>query len=167
MPARSPGRGSTTTAATSSPRPACIDFKHWYRHAFGTHTPWGESDSPALVTEVETALERELSTSIMRSGAKPAIRKIGEGHALVEQGDPGDALFLLLDGVVAVDVDGEVLAHLGPGAVLGERAVLEGGVRTSTVRAATRCRVAVAPADHIDPAALAELSAGHRREEAS
>jgi hypothetical protein len=144
-----------------------LDFKHWYRRAFGTHTPWGESDSPALVTEIETALERELSTSIMRSGAKPAIRKIGEGHALVEQGDPGDALFLLLDGVVAVDVDGEVLAHLGPGAVLGERAVLEGGVRTSTVRAATRCRVAVAPADHIDPAALAELSAGHRREETS
>jgi len=143
-----------------------LDFKHWYRHAFGTHTPWGESDSPALVTEVETALERELSTSIMRSGAKPAIRKISEGHALVEQGEPGDTLFLLLDGVVAVDVDGEVLAHLGPGAVLGERAVLEGGVRTSTVRAATRCRVAVAPGDQVNASALAELSTGHRREEA-
>jgi CRP-like cAMP-binding protein len=104
---------------------------------------------------------------MMRSGAKPEIRNVAEGRTLVEQGDPGDALFLVLDGVVAVDVDGEVLAHLGPGAVLGERAVLEGGVRTSTVRAATRCRVAVAPADHIDPAALAELSAGHRREEAS
>lgn len=142
-----------------------IDFRHWYRHAFGTHTPWGESDSPALVAAVETALERELSRTIMRAGTKPAIRKVPEGRALVEQGDPGDTLFLLLDGVVAVEVDGEVLAQLGPGAVLGERAVLEGGTRTSTVRAETRCRVALVPAERLDLAALVELSAGHRREQ--
>lgn len=142
-----------------------IDFRHWYRHAFGTHTPWGESDSPALVAAVETALERELSRTIMRAGTKPAIRKVPEGRALVKQGDPGDTLFLLLDGVVAVEVDGEVLAQLGPGAVLGERAVLEGGTRTSTVRAETRCRVALVPAERLDLAALVELSAGHRREQ--
>jgi len=142
-----------------------IDFRHWYRHAFGTHTPWGESDSPALVAAVETALERELSRTIMRAGTKPTIRKVPEGRALVEQGDPGDTLFLLLDGVVAVEVDGEVLAQLGPGAVLGERAVLEGGTRTSTVRAETRCRVALVPAERLDLAALVELSAGHRREQ--
>lgn len=142
-----------------------IDFRHWYRHAFGTHTPWGESDSPALVAAVETALERELSRTIMRAGTRPAIRKVPEGRALVEQGDPGDTLFLLLDGVVAVEVDGEVLAQLGPGAVLGERAVLEGGTRTSTVRAETRCRVALVPAERLDLAALVELSAGHRREQ--
>ena len=68
-----------------------LDFKHWYRHAFGKHTPWGETDSPALVTEVETALERELSAAIMRGGAKPAIRKLREGRTLVEQGEPGDS----------------------------------------------------------------------------
>ena len=142
-----------------------IDFRHWYRHAFGTHTPWGESDSPALVAAVETALERELSRTIIRAGTRPAIRKVPEGRALVEQGDPGDTLFLLLDGVVAVEVDGEVLAQLGPGAVLGERAVFEGGIRTSTVRAETRCRVALVPAERLDLAALVELSAGHRREQ--
>ncbi len=142
-----------------------LDFKHWYRHAFGNHTPWGESDSPALVTTVETALERELSRTIMRSGAKPRFRTVREGRTLVEQGEPGDTLFLVLDGVVAVDVDGEVLAHLELGAVLGERAVVEDGVRTSTVRAATRCRVAAVRGDHLDRDALLELRAGHRREE--
>jgi hypothetical protein len=142
-----------------------LDFKQWWRHAFGKHTPWGDADSPALVTEVETALERELSATIMRAGAKPAIRKLREGKALVEQGEAGASVFLLLDGVVSVEVDGEPLAQLGPGAVLGERAVLEGGVRTSTLRAATRCKVAVASGDQLDPAALAELSTGHRREE--
>lgn len=74
-------------------------------------------------------------------------------------------MFLLLDGVVAVDVDGRELVELGPGAILGERAVLEGGTRTSTVRAVTRCKVAVAPAADLDPAALAGLSTTHHRED--
>ena len=141
------------------------DFSEWFRHAFGKHTPWGDQDSPALVTAVETALERELATTIMRGGEKPEIRSVAEGGLLTEQGEAGDDLFLLLDGVVDVVVDGEPVAEFGPGAVLGERAVLEGGLRTSTVRARTRCRVAVATADQVDEVALAELSEGHRKEE--
>jgi hypothetical protein len=49
--------------------------------------------------------------------------------------------------------------------VLGERAVLEGGVRTSTLRAATTCKVASARGDQLDRSALTELSTGHRRED--
>ena len=78
-----------------------IDFKAWYSEAFGKHSPWGDEDSPALVTEVETALERQLSSQIMKGGAKPKIRKVKEGKALVEQGAEGDELFLLLDGVLS------------------------------------------------------------------
>ncbi|MEI2700746.1 MAG: hypothetical protein V9E94_21270 [Microthrixaceae bacterium] len=29
------------------------DFKDWWRNSFGDNTPWGDVDSPALVTEVE------------------------------------------------------------------------------------------------------------------
>jgi hypothetical protein len=142
-----------------------IEFKTWYREAFGRHSPWGDEDSPALVTEVETALERELSLKIMRGGSKPSIRTIKPDALLVEQGQPGDELFLLLDGVLAVEVDGQPLAELGPGALVGERAILEGGRRTATLRAITRCKVAVASADALDRDALVELSRGHRREE--
>ncbi|TMD46042.1 MAG: cyclic nucleotide-binding domain-containing protein [Chloroflexi bacterium] len=101
----------------------------------------------------------------MRGGTKPKIRKLKSGEALVEQGQAGDELFLLLDGVLSVDVDGKVLAEVGPGAILGERALLEGGTRTATLRALTPARVAVANADQISPDALAELATGHRREE--
>ena len=125
-------------------------FKDWWKRAFGKHTPWGDLDSPALVTEVETALERELSNSIMRGGQKPDIRKVKKGATLVEQGSEGDELFLLLDGVLAVDVDGSVLAEVGPGAVVGERAALEGGRRTSTLRAITPCKVAAVASAQID-----------------
>ena len=141
------------------------DFKEWYRRAFGKHTPWGDEDSRALVTTAETALERELSHLIMRGDAKPKIKKLRTGKTLTKQGEPGDEVFLLLDGVLAVEVDGKSQAELGPGAILGERAVLEGGRRTSTLRAVTECKVAVAAADRVDPEALTELSKGHRREE--
>jgi CRP-like cAMP-binding protein len=84
---------------------------------------------------------------------------------LVEQGSSSDDLFLLLNGVLVVEVDDEKLAELGPGAVVGERAVLEGGTRTATLRAVTECKVAVAPSDQIDVDKLAALASGHRREE--
>lgn len=142
-----------------------MDFKDWCQHAFGKHSPWGDEDSPAVVSAVETALERELSTTLMRGGAKPRVQKLKEGAVVVEQGEPGQDLFLLLDGLLSVEVDGEALAEVGPGAILGERAVLEGGRRTATMRAVTPCRVAVAPGDTVDTVALSELSEGHRREE--
>jgi hypothetical protein len=144
---------------------AVTDFKSWAGDIFGERTPWGSEDSPAFVTEVETALERELSQTIMRGGTKPQFRKLTAGQTLVEQGQPGEELFLLLDGVLAVEVDGKSLAEVGPGAILGERALLEGGTRTSTLRALTPVRVAVATAEQISPEALAEVASGHRREE--
>jgi hypothetical protein len=141
------------------------DFKEWWRHSFGAHTPWGEADSPTFVTTVETALERELSTQIMQGGEKPEIRGIKEGQLLTEQGDVGRELFLLLDGVLAVEVDGEVLAEVGPGAILGERAIIEPeGRRTATLRALTKSRVAVADCSQIDPSKLGELRDGRTRE---
>ena len=142
-----------------------IDFKTWSLEHFGDNTPWGDVDSPAVMAAVETALERELSLQIMRSGVKPTIRKVKEGDVITEQGEDGDELFLLLDGVLAVEVDGAPVAEVGPGSVLGERAIIEGGVRTSTLRALTPAKVAVVSAADIDPDALAEVASGHRREE--
>jgi len=142
-----------------------IDFKEWYRKAFGENTPWGKEDSEPFVTQVETALERELSQTIMKSGAasKPLRLKVDE--TLVEQGDEGDELFLLLDGVLAAEVDGETVAEIGPGAVLGERSVLEGGARTATLRAVTPVKAVAVASSELDPGALEELAVGHRREE--
>ncbi len=152
------GNGKLTAKA------GMTDFKQWYRRAYGTHTPWGDEDSPAFVTAAESALERELSRSVM-GGKKPKVRKVGKGAVLVEEGDVGNALYLLLDGVLSVTVGGAKVAELGPGAIIGERAILEGGKRTATLRALTPVKVAVAAADRIDREALKEVAAGHRREQ--
>ena len=143
------------------------DFRSWTQQSFGQHTPWGSEDSPAVVTQVETGLERELSQQIMRSGRRPQIRTLEPGTILVQQGEPGRELFLLLDGVLAIEVGGEAVAEVGPGAMVGERAIIEAGLRTATLRAVTRCKVAVAAADELAPEALAKVAEGHRREERS
>lgn len=143
---------------------ASIDFERWYRESHGANTPWGEEDSPAIATAVESELERELSASIMRAGATLERRSFAPGEALVKQGDEGRELFLVLDGIVDVEVDGEEVAEIGPGALLGEMALLEGGKRTATLWATTPVRAVVVPPEAVSESALAELAAGRRRE---
>ena len=109
-------------------------------------------------------MERQLSRVIMGEG-KPKVRKLKEGAALTTQGEEADAIYLLLDGVIQVNVDGEEIANLGPGALIGERAVLEGGKRTATLVAVSPCKVAEARKVELDLDKLAEVSEGHRREE--
>jgi cyclic nucleotide-binding protein len=152
-------------SGTLSAKTGTISFEDWYRDAFGTHTPWGDTDSPAFVTEAETALERQLSLQVMRGNQKPPRRELGTGDTLVEQGERGDSLYLLLDGVLQVEVDGEPIAEVGPGAILGERALLESGRRTSTLRAVSPCRVVVVSPDQLDRDLLGVVSSTHRREE--
>ena len=140
-----------------------IDFGTWFNHAFGDRTPWGEVDSPAVVSAVESALERSLSSGIMRGDTKPKIRSLAEGEALVTQGEPGTDVFLVLDGMFVVERDGEQVAEIGPGAVVGEVAGLVDGKRTATLRAQTAARVAGVPADALDSEALGSLAEEHRR----
>lgn len=141
-----------------------ISFQQWSAEAFGSHTPWGDVDTPALTTQVETALERLLSEQIMKSATKPSVRQLPPGAQLTTQGEELTELYVLLDGLLAVEVDGISLAEVGPGAVLGERAVLEGGRRTATLSAVTACTVAVADRAAVDVPSLERLAGGHRRE---
>jgi hypothetical protein len=143
---------------------ASIDFERWYRESHGKNTPWGEEDSPAIATAVESELERCLSASIMRGGAELERRNYEQGQALVREGDEGRELFLLLDGIVDVEVNGEEIAEIGPGALLGERALLEGGKRTATLWATTPVRVVVVPPEAVKESALQELAVGRQRE---
>jgi hypothetical protein len=140
------------------------DWRRWLGQESWTATPWGEQDSPVVVAAAESELERGLSTVLMRGARKPRIRKLKDGEVLTEQGAPGDSLFLLLDGILDVTHNGRSLGPLGPGAIVGERAVLEDASRTATLTALTKVTVAEAPADTIDRDALTRLAEGHRRE---
>jgi len=140
-----------------------VDFKTWYREAHGDNTPWGEEESPAFVTSAESALERQISREIMEGKNLSERRSLEPGDTLVEQGEPGNELYLLLDGVLVAEVDGEEVAEIGPGAIVGEAALLEGGNRTATLRARTRSRVAVIPSELIDRQEMEDLASARHQ----
>jgi len=115
-------------------------------------TPWGRADP----------LDAELDTIALRSGARLSRRRLRAGDTLVEQGECGSDMFLLVDGVLDVEVDGGVVAQVGPGAVLGELALLGDGRRTATLRASRPSRVAVLTAASIGGTRLPELTRARR-----
>ena len=141
-----------------------VDFKKWYRRSHGDHTPWGDEESEAVVAEAESALERELSRALLSGDEKLAKKRLGKDAVLVTQGAEGDRLYLLLDGVLSVEVDGEQVAEMGPGTIVGERASFEGGIRTATLRALTPIHFVVIPAGLVGEGELATLAADRHRE---
>lgn len=71
------------------------------------------------------------------------------GHVLIEANTPASGLFVLLDGRVQVHArDGD--SELGAGAVVGERALLQGGTRTARVTAVTPVRCLSISRDVLD-----------------
>jgi CRP-like cAMP-binding protein len=118
-------------AGTLVAKTGLIDFTRWLREAFGQHTPWGREDSPALVTAVESALERRLSRLVLE--AQLPFRRLTPGATLVEQGAAGREIYILFDGLLAVELDGQVVSEIGPGAFVGELAALEHDVMVVSV----------------------------------
>lgn len=57
------------------------------------------------------------------------------GKVLMKQGEPGHEMFVILKGKVLVERNGKKLDERGPGAALGEVALLSKGPRTATVTA--------------------------------
>jgi Cyclic nucleotide-binding domain len=137
----------------------------WARTIFGSHTPWGGEDQVPAVAEAETELERILADRIMRGDRRPTVRTLQAGDHLFRQDEAATIIALVLDGTFEVHVDGQVVGRIGPGAVVGERASLEGGRRTADVRAATEARVAEVPGDSIELDLMSDLAQGHRRED--
>ncbi len=68
------------------------------------------------------------------------------GDVILREGDPGDTMFLVMEGTVRVETQGGAgnvhLAELGRGACVGEVSVLTGAPRTATVTAISDVTVA-------------------------
>ena len=112
----------------SSQKSGVVDFKTWYRESHGEQHAMGRRGIGGVVTQAETELEREISRS--RScgcGSRQAADARARARRSSTRATRATTLYLLLDGVLTVEVDGEEVAEIGPGAMVGERAVLEGG----------------------------------------
>lgn len=81
-----------------------------------------------------------------RLAASGAWRELSPGQMLLRAGEPGDAVFIIVEGEIEVrnstpggrDI---VLVALGPGALVGEMAALDGGPRSADIAATRRSRL--------------------------
>ena len=95
-------------------------------------------------------MEARLATTFGRAFAELAPlgteAQVSPDAVLWREGDPAPDVVLLLEGEVEVTPDGPegeevVLRTVGPGAILGEIASMDGSSRGATARASTPCRV--------------------------
>ncbi len=78
--------------------------------------------------------------------------RFAPGEALLRQGEPGQGLFLLTSGMVAIQVktftgEERTLVHLGPGQILGEIALLDKGPHTASAVAVQPTQALFIPAE--------------------
>lgn len=71
------------------------------------------------------------------------IAELPAGVDLIKEGEPGDALFVIIDGRAIITKDSVELNRVGPGAYFGELAILDGEPRSATVVAETDVKIAV------------------------
>ncbi len=91
-----------------------------------------------------------------------------DGEVVVREGEPGTALYVLVDGTAVVDRGGAPVAVLGEGQYFGELAVLDGGPRNATVTMTAAGRVLVVQQRELfalldDPAVARRLLLGLAR----
>jgi CRP-like cAMP-binding protein len=73
-----------------------------------------------------------------------SYRMLAPDERLFEQGSFGDALFVVVDGLLRIEQHGQLLARLGKGETVGEMAVLDWQPRSASVvaeQASTLLRV--------------------------
>lgn len=97
------------------------------------------NDAASLLRETElfSGIDAEAAEQLARRTVRKTFRR---GQPVFHQGDPGDALYVVADGSVAVVVSNEngdrmVLTTLHPPDVLGELALLDGGRRSASAEA--------------------------------
>lgn len=65
------------------------------------------------------------------------LRSYDSGQSIVERGEPGDAMYIVLRGTAEVEIGGRH-HKLGPGEFFGEMALIAGRKRMATVKAGDR-----------------------------
>lgn len=73
------------------------------------------------------------------------------GERVLRQGLTGNAFYVLLDGCVAIEIDGTERARLYPGDFFGEVSILTGETPTADVVATSQLRCAVLGEPDVEP----------------
>lgn len=129
--------------------------KEYYEYLWDTRKSTGSenvlSELPhTLSTDIAMFLNRHIleKVSIFKDAGELFLREVVKelnlivflpGDYIIRQGEHADCMYFISSGEVEVTVNDKVVAKLESGSFFGETALLEGGVRTASVRALTYC----------------------------
>jgi flavin reductase (DIM6/NTAB) family NADH-FMN oxidoreductase RutF len=120
---------------------------------------------------VFSSLSPEMLRPILASGEE---HRYGAGDTIVREGEPGEELFVILEGEVRIERGGRSLKTFGSGEFFGELAVLDARARSASAIAATDVRCLTVSRETLrdalagEPAAawaMLEVLAGRLRDE--
>lgn len=90
----------------------------------------------------------------MRGGAEFPRKTFAAGEIIVQEGDPGDAAYIIVAGRCEITrasaAGSSVVGTIGPGDVFGEMAIMTEGPRTATVRAIDATTVLVVTSEALE-----------------
>jgi len=102
--------------------------------AGGVSGPRRSSSRRALVALRSVPLFDGVSKRhLRRLAGETDVVSFGSGHPIVEEGHPGEAMFVVLGGAARVERAGRKVGALVPGDFFGELSALDGGPRTASV----------------------------------
>ena len=76
---------------------------------------------------------------IARFQDSPHRFALAAGKILFKEGEPGELMYVLLEGTVDVVIGGTVVESVAAGTVLGETAIIDGSPRSATAISTTPC----------------------------
>lgn len=92
-----------------------------------------DGDYPMLGKNLLSQLVDELGNN--------AVMRYDEGKVIVQAGQPGLFMYIVLEGQVSIHIHGTIVEEIGPGGIFGEMALVERGERLATAIADTDCEV--------------------------
>jgi len=73
----------------------------------------------------------------------PDFKTINSGETLLREGEPGDVMYVLIEGMARITNRGVLLDQIGQGDFVGELSVIDGSDRIATVTAMTDCKFVI------------------------
>ena len=146
------------SSGTLIAKSALIRYEDWLRRSNEANSPWEGAGDAIPLAPVRTGVERSLADSILVSGGYRQHELPAEAMLADLPISPAE-VHVLLDGLLLFEIDGRPVLDAGPGAIFDPAMRRAESKQHVTVRAKTRCRLAVLRRDQLDDQALLGVAA--------
>ena len=94
----------------------------------------------------DAKLDRLAQVALFRGLSRRELEQVAEivdevdvkaGRKLATEGEAAHTAYVIVSGVAAISVDGQKVGMAGPGEMVGEMGLIDGGIRAATVTAET------------------------------